>query len=117
MTINEEHRQAEVAAEVEQAARTLAHSTRAVPVPSDSYGLLGELHATTSHLAQVCQQLGRWHATARDQGHMHDPTDQAAAASATMAADALEKASASLEAATQQIMAAHSANAPIRWTR
>ena len=51
MAINEEQRQLEIAAEVEELARALAHSTRDLPHPRDSYRLLGELGATIDHLA------------------------------------------------------------------
>lgn len=50
MTVNEEHRQVAIAAELEATARTLAHSTTTVPNPPDAYGLLGELSATLDHL-------------------------------------------------------------------
>lgn len=47
MAINEEQRQLEIAAEVEELARTLAHSTRDVPNPRDSYRLLGRVGSST----------------------------------------------------------------------
>jgi hypothetical protein len=43
MAINEETRQLEIAREVESLTRTLAHSTRTIPNPSESYNLLAEL--------------------------------------------------------------------------
>ena len=69
MAINEEQRQLEIAAEVEELARALAHSTRDVPHPRDSYRLLGELGATIDHLAQVIDQLGKWHSRTEDGTH------------------------------------------------
>lgn len=66
MVTNEEAGQVRIAGELEERARMLAHSTRSVPVPSDSYFLLGELRATVDDLEQVCRQLGAWHAPARD---------------------------------------------------
>lgn len=62
MAINEQARQLVVAGELEATARTLAHSTRAVPKPFESYRLLGDLSATADHLAQVLAQLTTWHA-------------------------------------------------------
>ena len=60
MAINEEYRQLEVAAEVEELTRTLAHSTRDVPNPRDSYRMLGELGATSTTLRRsVSRWLGR----------------------------------------------------------
>lgn len=69
MVVNEEHRQVEVARELSSQARTLAHSTRDVPAPFDSYTLLGELVATVDDLEQVCQQLGAWHSLVVDGEH------------------------------------------------
>ena len=46
MPNNEERWQVQVAKDLEALARTLAHSTRDVPTPFDSYTLLGELTAT-----------------------------------------------------------------------
>lgn len=115
MAINEEHRQTEVAAELEEAARTLAHSTLTVPRPSDSYTLLGELHAATDHLAQVCQQLAAWHAHAEDGTH-HDGEDaRGDGTGAQAAAGQLRQAASALSDATQAIMAAHAANGVVRW--
>lgn len=42
MAINEQHRQLEVARELEAAVRTLAQPTRTAPSPADSYELLGD---------------------------------------------------------------------------
>ncbi len=39
MVVNEQHRQVEIAVELDEAARTLAHSTRDIPNPIDSYRL------------------------------------------------------------------------------
>lgn len=61
MAINEETRQLQIAAELEDRARTMAHSTRRTPNPPDSSQLLGELRATIDTLEQICQQLGTWH--------------------------------------------------------
>src|SRR3546814_8076620 len=69
MAVNEEHRQVEVARDLSSQARTLAHSTRDVPAPFDSYTLLGELVATVDDLQQVCQQLGLWHSRVVDGEH------------------------------------------------
>ena len=57
MAENEQHRQVEVARELSAQARILAHSTRDVPAPFDSYTLLAELVATADDLEQVCKQL------------------------------------------------------------
>lgn len=81
MAINEETRQLDIAGELEATARTLAHSTRAVPKPSDSYRLLGELSATADHLAQ----LATWHAATQDGTH-YDGEDEGSNGSPQLAA-------------------------------
>lgn len=116
MAINEDHRQADIAAELEETARGLAHSTRTVPVPSDSYRLLGELNATTAHLAQVCQQLATWHDGVADGTHYEGEDSRGDGATGTVAAAAgLRNAASALSEATQALMAAHSANGVVRW--
>lgn len=112
MAMNEDYRQTQIAREVEQSARTLAHSTRDVPTPSDSYELLGELGATVDHLEQVCRQLSRWHATARSAGHFQSED----APHAAEAAAKLESASAALATASAALMRAHADNGAVRWT-
>ena len=66
---------AEVAAEVEELTRTLAHSTRDVPNPQDSYRILGELGAIIDHVAQVCEQLASWHSRVEDGKHYEGEDD------------------------------------------
>jgi len=61
MAVNDRHRQVGIAVELDEAARTLAHSTRDVPNPIDSYRLLAELGPTVDHLQQVVRQLSDWH--------------------------------------------------------
>ena len=67
--VNLEQRQRAVAVELAEVARTLAHSTRKVPVPSESYSMLGELTATLADLEQVCRQLAAWHERVIDGAH------------------------------------------------
>lgn len=111
MAVNEDYRQTQIAGEVEQSARTLAHSTRDVPAPSDSYALLGELSATVDHLEQVCRQLSRWHTAAQDAGHLQGED----APSAATAATELEAASTALSTASAALHSAHTANGAVRW--
>lgn len=116
MAINEEHRQVEVASELEELARTLAHSTRNVPVPSDSYRLLGELRATVDDLEQVCRQLGGWHGRVVDGTHYAGEDDRGDGATGTITAAAeLEVAAAALSRASTALGAAHFANGVVRW--
>jgi hypothetical protein len=116
MTVNEEHRQVEVARELSELARTLAHSTRNVPAPISSYALLGELVATVDDLEQVCRQLGAWHSRAVDGTHYEGEDGRGDGVVGTVAAAAeLERAASSLDAAAAALRAAHSANGVVRW--
>jgi len=116
MAVNEEQRQAAIASEISELAETLAHSTRDVPRPIDSYSLLGELVATVNDLEQVCRQLGAWHALVIDGTHYagEDARGDGATGTVTAAAE-LERAAAALDAAGNALRAAHSANGVVRW--
>lgn len=116
MVTNEEAGQVQIAGELEERARMLAHSTRSVPVPSDSYSLLGELRATVDDLEQVCRQLGAWHAGVIDgvEYEGEDARGDGATGTVTAAAE-LDRAASALAAASQAIAAAHSANGVVRW--
>lgn len=116
MAVNEDHRQTQIAHEVEESAHTLAHSTRDVPTPSDSYALLGELGLTVDHLEQVCRQLSRWHAAAQDPQHFKGEDERGDGTGTTTAAAELEAASTALATASTALMRAHAANGAVRWT-
>lgn len=114
--MNDESRQTEVAGEVEAAARQLAHSTRSVPNPPDSCQLVGSLGASASHLAQVAEQLARWHDHVSE-GVEHDGEDeQGNGTGVRVAAEALHQAAAALKNAAAHIYTAHSASSVVRWT-
>lgn len=114
MAINEQDRQLEIATEVEELSRTLAHSTRTVPQPFDSYGMLGELRATADHLAQVLEQLSRWHSKVQDGVHYEgdgDPTERALSS----VASELDEAARTVIVASEYIGRAHTSNSVVRW--
>lgn len=116
MAVNEQHRQVEVARDLEALAKTLAHSTRDVPAPFDSYTLLGELAATVDHIEQVCRQLAAWHASVVDGTHYAGEDERGDGATGTVTAAAeLERAAAALDTASAAVRAAHSANGVVRW--
>ena len=116
MTVNEQHRQIEVARDLSAHARTLAHSTRDVPTPFDSYTLLGELTSAVDDLEQVCRQLGTWHASVVDGKHYAGEDERGDGATGTVTAAAeLERASAALGSASAALRAAHSANGVVCW--
>ncbi|MGC5224491.1 hypothetical protein ACPW96_18150 [Micromonospora sp. DT81.3] len=116
MAINEEHRQAQIATELSELTRTMAHSTRTVPVPSDSYDILGDLAASVGHLEQVCRQLSSWHVHVVDGVHYQGEDDRGDGATETVtAAAALARAAAALGEASAALGTAHSANGVVRW--
>lgn len=116
MAVNEDHRQLEIAAEIEELTRTLAHSTRDVPHPCDSYRMLGELGAIIDHIAQVCAQLGSWHA--RVENHKHfEGEESGTIGSARKAADELTTAANALKLASRHTHHAHVLNSVVRWYR
>lgn len=114
MTINEEARQSDIAAELQELSRTLAHSTRAVPKPSESYRLLGELSSTVTDLAQVVNQIAQWHNQVEDGVH-YDGEDGGRTGSPKLASSELLVAASSLILAAEHISRAHSHNAVVRW--
>jgi hypothetical protein len=116
MAVNEEQRQWAVAVELAEVARTLAHSTRDVPVPSESYSMLGELTATLADLEQVCRQLAAWHERVIDGVHYEGEDARGDGATGTVTAAAeLERAATALASAETALRQAHSANGIVRW--
>lgn len=116
MAINEEARQVEVGAELEERARTLAHSTRQLLTPASSYILLNDLRASVDHLEQVCTQLARWHQRVRD-GVAYEDDDahvDGSVATAEVATN-LRQTAMRLAAAAASLGRAHSANGRVRW--
>ena len=116
MAVNEEQRQVAIATELAEVARTLAHSTRDVPAPSESYSMLGELTATLADLQQVCRQLAAWHARVIDGVHYEGEDSRGDGATGTVTASAeLERAASALASAEAALRQAHSANGVVRW--
>lgn len=128
MAINEEDRQLALAGELEALARTLAHSTRNVPNPQDSYALIGELRSTVGHLTQVLKQLGSWHKNAVEGKHYAgidaegyftpgiEITDERRAQFVQFDVGvSLETAAAELWIAESTLGQAHTASGAVRW--
>ena len=114
MTINEEDEQVRIAAELTRVARRLAHSTRQVPNPSDSYALIGEISDTLASLDQVCRQLAEWHGRVTDAVGYEGENGDGATATVTVAV-ALDQAAAALTDAGAAVEEAHAANGVVRW--
>lgn len=116
MAMNEDYRQIKVASEVEERARTLAHSTRTIPTPSDSYGLLGELRSSIDHLEQVCRQLSVWHTAAHDGQHFQGEDGHDDRTGTIVTAEALERSAHALSTVYSELSRALQANGTVRWT-
>ena len=113
--MNDGSRQMEAADQVEVAARRLAHSTRRVPYPPDSYALLGVLGSTATSLSHVAQQLAHWHDEVV-KGVEHFGEDKSSdGRGAITAAQKLRQASVALARAAEKFAEAHSANGVVRW--
>lgn len=116
MAVNEQHRQVEIAVELGEDVRTLAHSTRDVPNPIDSYRLLAELGPTVDHLQQVALQLAAWHRRVVDGREYLGEDESGDGVTGTLeAAEQLEAAAVALDRAGEALRAAHAANGVVRW--
>lgn len=117
MAINEEHRQAEIAGELEELARTFAHSTRAIPNPQNSYDMLGDLATMVDHLEQVCDQLAKWHETVEDGVHYdgREPGREGTHPTISVAYYLREAAHEHLRLAAGAIRSAQQRNSELRW--
>ena len=77
---------AQDADELGDAARGLAHATRHIPVPEDTYRVLGSMHYALTSVQQSLRQLADWHErysplAATDDGDLAAGQEQAAKAS------------------------------------
>lgn len=113
MAINEETRQLEIAREVEELTRTLAHSTRTVPHPNESYNLIAELGLIVDHLQQVSKQLAQWHQGVVDGTHYNGLEGEKYAPEHVV--PFLHSAVNALGEASGALGSAHSINSGIRW--
>lgn len=103
------------AAEASEALRGLAHATRVLDDPADTYAVLGDLLAGVRSLRQVLDQLATAHVTHRVRAH-DDAGDQAAGATNALTATAeLQQAAALVDAAHDRVDAAMAASGRIAW--
>lgn len=117
MAINEEFKQAQIAEDLAETARSLAHSTRNVPHPFDSWRMLGELAETQRGLAQVYDQLAAWHKRVVDGVHYagEDDSGDRLNPAVLRVAFALEEAAHKARQVTDELEQARSANGVVRW--
>lgn len=103
------------ATEASEALRGLAHATRILDDPTDTYSVLGDLLAGLRSLRQVVDQLATAHLTHRVRAH-DDDGDQTAGATCALAATAeLQQAVALLDGVHYRVDAALSQSGRIAW--
>lgn len=100
-----------------QAARALAHSSRAFPDPDEMYDVFGSLTYTLGALSQTMGQIGHWHAAhAEDAVHDEDRSRPGGSLDATTVANLLDGAVTALDIVNRVVMDAHSINGHIIWS-
>ncbi|GAB3214196.1 hypothetical protein GCM10027294_52540 [Marinactinospora endophytica] len=103
------------AAEASEALRGLAHASRAMEHPADTYPILGELLAGVRSLRQSLDQLATAHLTHRRDAH-DDSGDQTIGASEVLAAaDDLHQAGTMLDSVEERLDAAMTHSGCIAW--
>ena len=98
-----------------EALRGLAHATRAIPEPGDSYAVLGSLHAGLASLRQTVDQLADFHEHHAPIAVTSDVRELGSQVAAEVAAAELREAAALLERASGRISAAWSHNGRVVW--
>jgi hypothetical protein len=102
-------------AEASAALRRLAHATRDIPHPAETYAVIGDLLGGVRSLRQVLDQLAATHLRFRAVAH-DDAGNQAAGATAALAAaDELHQAGTLLDAVHDRLDAAMSHSGRIAW--
>lgn len=103
------------AAEASEALRGLAHATRTLDDPADTYAVIGSLLAGTRSLCQVTDQLATAHLNHRRLAHDDAGDHTAGVRAAGSAADELHRAGALLDAAVARLDAAFQQTGRIAW--
>ena len=97
------------------ALRRLAHATRTIPEPGETYAMLGPLHAGMASLGQTLEQLADWHQRHAPVANTADPRQLGREVAAELAAAELRDAASFLEAAFGRVAAAWSHNGRVVW--
>ncbi len=98
-----------------EALRGLAHATRAIPEPGDTYAVLGSLHASLASLRQTADQLADFHERHAPKAVTLDVRELGSQVAAEIAAAELREAAALLEQTSGRLSAAWSHNGRIVW--
>jgi len=103
------------AAEASEALRGLAHATRTLDDPADTYAVIGDLLSGVRSLRQVFDQLATTHLTHQDRAFNDAGDHKIGAGDALAASDELHQAGSLLDAAIDRLDAASHASGRIAW--
>ncbi len=103
------------ATEAAEALRGLAHASRVITNPSDTYRVLGSLSTALASLQQSLDQLAVWHDRNLDRAATDDGDQQAGRYEATVARSHLWDAADRVKQARQTLNEAFSHNGRIAW--
>ncbi|MBK0420258.1 hypothetical protein JD276_14585 [Leucobacter sp. CSA1] len=101
--------------ELGEAARGLAHATRHITHPPDTYETLGALHYALTSVQQSLNQLASWHHSHSAHAATDDGNRQAGWEHAEKASGWLRLAGASLDHVVSLVMRAQTENGRIAW--
>jgi len=101
--------------ELGEAARGLAHATRHIEHPGETYEVLGSLHYALTSVQQSLSQLASWHHQHSDHAATDDGNRQAGQEQADKAGGWLRLAAASLDQVVDLVMRAQGENGRIAW--
>lgn len=103
------------ATEAHEALRALAHATRSLDHPSDTYAVIGDLLAGVRSLRQTLDQLATAHLNHREWARTDDGSRAAGAAEALAAADELHDAATFLDRAEAGLDRAFQHSGRVAW--
>ncbi|MDQ0241445.1 hypothetical protein [Arthrobacter bambusae] len=96
------------------AARDLAHATRVLNTPSDSYSVMGRLVDTQRSIQQVLEQLAEWHRSTSAGRHFSEGHDESTLGIITAIAE-LDLAAQQADGLQETISRAHGGSSVVRW--
>lgn len=103
------------ATETRQAARALAHASRAFADPEDTYQVVGELLGTLRSLEQVLEQVAAAHVLHQDKAFLDNGDHEAGVDEAWAAANALRRAAELVQSAETAVDQASQHSSYIAW--
>jgi hypothetical protein len=97
-----------------EAATELAHSTRHLERPSDSYVILGEILEAQRSIKQTLRQLAEWHRTTAAGVHYAEQHEESALGIMTSVAE-LDLAAQQAEGLHETLARAYGGNSVVQW--